>query len=307
MSEKIGPTLWRGEQSKNSLSFFPGVNRPGASCFSELFEIEDRNRFHKLFDEACSGDGSEGARIATLHSSALCALLFFHSVGTHPLRIELDGKQCIFHKVNFEIKNKVFANGKPSNIDVVLTGETTEKDVKVILYLESKFAEYYLYAKTTTKPYSAKYMDDPTINLGGLMGLYDGVSIVNNQSQEIVFRSTNPCYLEGIKQMLAHYIGISNDVDKHECEKKIQFYLGEILFDHGINNLELPKESGSVSALVDYSEKYKLFAKHVESLQAKRKLQILPKVLTYNELFQEKNQNFLLPKIKAFYFGESDS
>ena len=45
---------------------------------TEIFDIEDKDdRFKKKLKEACGGSGSEQRKITTLHSSSLCALLFF--------------------------------------------------------------------------------------------------------------------------------------------------------------------------------------------------------------------------------------
>lgn len=56
------------------------------TALKRVFSIKDCN-FDAKFGQACSGFGREERRIATLHSSSLCALLFFYNVTKeHPLK-----------------------------------------------------------------------------------------------------------------------------------------------------------------------------------------------------------------------------
>ena len=108
---------------------------------ASFFSIEDKDLFDKKFRMACSGNGGEGMKISTLHSSALCALLFFYNVcNNNPLVIK-ELPEYEFVDSVFEFKNKVI--GYPSNIDIVLLGyKKSNSDEKIILFLESKFSEY---------------------------------------------------------------------------------------------------------------------------------------------------------------------
>ena len=104
------------------------------------FGIEkEKDVFIKKFEMSCSGTGGELKKITTLHSSSLCALLFFFNVDTMPLKMR-GLENCEFTQSFFEFKNKVIRY--PSNIDVVLLGKNKITNKKVILFLESKFSEY---------------------------------------------------------------------------------------------------------------------------------------------------------------------
>ena len=84
------------------------------------FDInKNKDTFVKKFQMACSGTGDELKKITTLHSSSLCALLFFFNVDNKKLVIP-SLSEYEFTESYFEFKNKVI--GYPSNIDVVLLG-----------------------------------------------------------------------------------------------------------------------------------------------------------------------------------------
>ena len=85
---------------------------------------------------ACGGSGQEERRITTLHSSSLCALLFFYNVtDNHPLTIKGVGT---FKESVFEFRSPVRDEEHPSCMDVVLIGED-EEHKPLVLFLESKF------------------------------------------------------------------------------------------------------------------------------------------------------------------------
>lgn len=108
--------------------------------FCTNFKITNKELFATKFRMACSGSGNEIDKITTMHSSSLLALLsFFNVTEKNKLTIPgLDG--YLFEKSFFEFKNKVIKS--PSNVDVVLLGKN-KNGKKVILFLESKFTEYF--------------------------------------------------------------------------------------------------------------------------------------------------------------------
>ncbi|MCR5766753.1 MAG: hypothetical protein K6G09_12365 [Treponema sp.] len=110
---------------------------------ADFFEKSNKELFLKKFQMVCSGSGDEIKKITTLHSSSLCALLFFYNVTkTNKLIFPYSELHDIeFYDSLFEVKNQVIRS--PSNIDVVLIGEN-KKGSKVIFFLESKFSEYIL-------------------------------------------------------------------------------------------------------------------------------------------------------------------
>ena len=107
---------------------FEFADKDSASLVSESlannFGIEkEKDVFIKKFEMSCSGTGGELKKITTLHSSSLCALLFFFNVDNMPLKMR-GLENCEFTQSFFEFKNKVIRY--PSNIDVVLLGKNNE-------------------------------------------------------------------------------------------------------------------------------------------------------------------------------------
>ena len=118
-------------------------------------------------------------------------------------------------------------------------------------------------------------------------------------------------YNEGIKQMISHYYGIRNFMEKpadnEDVYKNIRDYeaeeiiLGEILFDNFAKNSDLEKKLNKYKD--DYSELATIINKQYEKDETKPKnieFKVLPKSLSYSEL-EEYISDF--PKIKKFYFG----
>ena len=133
---------------------------------------------------------------------------------------------------------------------------------------------------------------------------------------------SEPFYIEGIKQMISHYIGIRNVLNKKYCKEKNQdnaskqkvvedaietgnggkgaiVILGEIVFDRFIGDLELKPglKCGAV-----YSQKYEILADEIGKLikhDKVERLEIVKKELGYS-LFM-KNGHDIEPQIRAFY------
>ena len=280
------------------------------------FNIKD-DLFEKKFEMACSGSGDEIQKITALHSSSLCVLLFFYNVENKPLRLEIEkGKTVEFSKSFFEWKNPVFGND--SNIDVVLYSEKSN----ILLFLESKFSEYCKGQSKYGIPF--KYATDPFSK-----HLYSEICKKENgnfktdfKSRKIKFgkelkdgfyletkKGTN--YIEGIKQMISHYIGIINFLNGNSSEKeryekeipldeKTQFYLGEILFDEQLKNF--PKNRKE-----KYFDKYKTEYEKLENIlngdvskRTKKNFKIIPRILCYSELMDYISENNKC--IKNYYF-----
>ena len=130
----------------------------------KTFNIKNKKQFEEKFFEACDGNGKEAANLIRLHSSALCALLFFYNIFhkdekkiNNEITIKIDDNLVTFNDVFFEYKNNVVDKNHPSNVDIVLISKKGD----IILFLESKFAEYYLdYGPIEV---SRTYRDDETI------------------------------------------------------------------------------------------------------------------------------------------------
>ena len=310
--------------SRNSY-WFSGKEKP-KELLIKIFGIVNPEQFKEKFKMAVSGSGQEDKKILTLHSSSLCALLHFYNVtevNTMTLSLETDKKQRTveFTKSVFEFKSPVIIN--PSNMDVVLIGKDTESDEDVVLFLESKFAEYYTSASSARKGISQKYLNNKygadlyKDNVLTRLGLKRKKTDTKNF--ELVSMS-EPFYIEGIKQMISHYIGIRNVLEKNyykdpdnnskqeEVEKAIEtgnggkgaiVILGEIVFDRFIGDLELKPglKCGAV-----YSQKYEILSDEIGKLikhDKVERLEIVKKELGYS-LFM-KNGHDIEPQIRAFY------
>ena len=73
-------TEFKGSVSNNSYTFTNTSTTNEDICrnrLAELFGIKCFDLFKEKFAQSCRGSGQELKRIATLHSSSLCTLLFF--------------------------------------------------------------------------------------------------------------------------------------------------------------------------------------------------------------------------------------
>lgn len=312
----VEKTKYRGSFSDNSytLANTSPVNKDTCrNRLAELFGIKNPDLFKEKFAQSISGSGQELKRIATLHSSSLCTLLFFYNVSEeNPYIAEIKGTKYIFTYSRFEYQNTVIQGRNPSNIDVVLIGRDGSSDTPVVLFLESKFSEYYERTARQLKIASA-YLEN---NYGkslyakaslDKMGLY----IKEYDGQEnFILRSEETFYLDGIKQMISHYIGIRNlcnssharnDTVANAISGGARILLGEILFTKGIGKLRI---SNGKECFEAYREKYLILADELNN-QLKNdgmegKFTVLDDILSYSQ-FQDNNY-ILEPQIKRFYF-----
>lgn len=311
------PVVNTNGNSVNSYSFSNASTTCENICSNrliELFEITDKDLFKEKFHQSCGGSGNEIQRIGTLHSSALCALLFFYNVTeNHPLTLTVEGKECIFIHSRFEFKNPVIKN--PSNMDVTLVGRYADTGKPVILFLESKFSEYM--ERTDKKldisgaykdhKFSKAVYDEIPQKLGLIVSKIKTVKSKDGKTEKEIFTlsSSEPCYLEGIKQMISHFIGVNNFIEKGPVtnDHKIisaknddaDIYLGAILFDKGIGDFEISK---GVKCFESYKEKYESLADILNSQGTP--VRVIKELFSYT-MFQ--NSNFIKEdKIKEFYF-----
>ena len=64
---------------------------------TEIFKIANNELFKQKFSQSISGSGQELKRIATVHSSSLCALLFFYNVSeVNPYIMEIEEEEYVF-------------------------------------------------------------------------------------------------------------------------------------------------------------------------------------------------------------------
>lgn len=270
------------------------------------FDInKNKETFAKKFQMACSGTGDELKKITTLHSSSLCALLFFFNVDNKKLPIP-SLSEYEFIESYFEFQNKVIRS--PSNIDVVLLGKNIKTGKKVILFLESKFSEYI--TGIGKRKVSKSYFKSGCPSFP----IYDFIANKNifNFNKEKGFCDSEK-YNEGLKQMISHYYGIRRFMkrefvdDNENVYKNIREYgadeiiLGEILFDNFAKNSGLTKKLDDYKS--DYSKLAKIINEQYEKDETKPKnieFKVLEKSLSYSEL-EDYISDF--PKINKFYFG----
>ena len=312
----VEKTRFRGSVSNNSYTL---ANTSAANedvCenrLAELFGIKHRDLFKEKFSQSCGGRGQELKRIATLHSSALCALLFFYHVSKeNPYRMEIEGETYTFTCSCFEYQNTVIEGRTPSNIDVVLVGTDSYRK-PAVLFLESKFSEYH---ERTGKQLeiAVAYLDNrygKVLYGEGFLAKMGLDTVVRNGDKSFILCSEKDCYLEGIKQMISHYIGIRNLCDKpdkrddavaQEISAGAKVLLGEILFTKGIG--QLPIGNGE-ECFASYRKKYMILAdllnEQLEKDGISDKFTVLGDILSYSQ-FQGK-EYIQEPQIKRFYFG----
>ena len=294
----IHRSLWHGEESKNSFclkkteTYRTGIR----AILEERFGIMDKETFREKYLEAISGDGQEWTRITTLHSSSLAALLCFYSVCKgHELKID----DYTFDESFFEVKTQVYGTSE-SNMDVVLRGKDGNGET-VTLFLECKFSEYLdcgEYSGISKDAYLDKYEE-----LGLFDNPIDGILFKDGDALSIAPTEPRrkPVYCGGIKQMLSHYIGVSNysrnkekalgEHSRFKALNREHILLGEILFDFGES---IPNAN---EKLKNYSAAYSSLAEIINGNQSD--IEMLPEVILYNNVFdgdfiQEEN-------IRKFY------
>ena len=212
INTKIQSGRYKGRESENSLSI-PSGDDIGLSLF-KAFDLGNGSNFEtfsKAYNMAVAGDGDEESKIVTIHSSSLLALLCFFSVSpTNPLTIGEDK----YTEVMFEVKNVVIkADGrKPSNVDVLLVSKTADGKARKLLFLESKFTEYITHHPVELAlKYREFYkiLNDSLPNLKFRIGNYDVTHQDGSESTVFGLSSDERQYLEGIKQVFSHLLGIS--------------------------------------------------------------------------------------------------
>lgn len=304
LKDLIEPTA-QSEGSDTTYQF-KGKDEEKERILGEIFGL-DKGMLKLHFDSVCGGDGNEDEKINILHSSSLCGMLFFYNVsGGNKFNLQINGETIVFDTVTFEFKNSVIRN--PSNMDIVLLSE----DKKHVLFLESKFSEYYMSAGKKSSKISNAYMKNDyskelyAENVLTALGISEGKP-KTEADKKFIMVSNEEVYLDGIKQMISHYIGVcrrisgeKNNVDKHNdktnADKIIEsikngakVYLGEILFDFENTNSDDNETKMHFKAVADvYREKYEKLAAKMNELiknkEFKNEFEVLPKNLKYSDV-----------------------
>lgn len=279
--------------SKNDITTYKivGEEDTNGEAIQKAFRISNKEAFVRQYKKAISGNGDEKRKILRLHSSSKCSLLCFYNVKEKPITINIDDKDIVFDFSTFEFKNPVIRY--PSNMDVVLLSE----DRKTVLFLESKFSEYYISVENVSSFISDSYktnefsgpiyenISDIGLGLCSASLNYKDLKGIEKERKGFklytIDKSLN--YLDGIKQLISHYVGVRRRIrdrvdDKLKADtateqdieisteilnairnSESKVYLGEILFDKFV----LPqgcKEEDPVSILEKYSVLYKKLA-----------------------------------------------
>ncbi len=299
--------------SDNSYTFIGTSTTDEDVCrdkIADLFGIVEKEVFKVKFHQACGGDGHEIERIGTLHSSALCALLFFYNVtDSNPLIMKVNGRDCRFTYSRFEFQNRVIKGRRPSNMDITLVGEYVDGSKPVILFLESKFSEYMERLSKELK-ISESYLKNQISNNIYKNELHNlGLSTFECDANKFKISSREICYLEGIKQMISHFIGVNNFIngefvteDKNvtDFRNNADVFLGAILFDKGIGEYEISK---GVSCYGHYKAKYERLADILNSQNSP--VHVVKELLSYT-MFED--IDFIKEdRIIRFYFNLTNS
>jgi hypothetical protein len=282
----IEKTIWRDDIKSERSLCLKTDNPKDPSDIIATFDLNPQSFEEKFKKAAIEGDGQEFRRIRTLHSSSLICLLCFYGISEQkPLYLNLDGHDIKFTESLFEVKNPIgnHEEGKPSNIDVVLSGKDIITGKKAVLFLESKFSEYLSWgkhSKISDQVYGNTYKE--LINGGTLerMKLKYGPMKDEQLYYELTSNKGRTYhYAGGIKQMISHFLGVktvSGNAEYTDCD----IYLGEILF----------KFEDSIDAkqrkFNDYAELYKILSEGLNTISESR-FKVVSQILTYQEVFRD--------------------
>ncbi|MBR3821692.1 MAG: hypothetical protein IKJ37_08740 [Kiritimatiellae bacterium] len=259
----------------------------------------------KLFDQAATG--LELGRITQLNSSSLFAFLFFHSVSKgNGVKIDGFGDE-LFTNVAFEVSNKIdeatlpkiYEGRKPvSHIDVVLYNE-----MKVIL-LECKFSEYLEhYSCSPAKVASSVYGDFYNMLFGKEGNEIDELKkCVDDKNNAFIIvkgsESDQPCYYDGLKQTIAHFMGAHGILNSGRRHKDLQLedkelHLAEVVFDFSnFDSLSAEEREAANTALKTYAKFHKKLCDKLNSLRNRvpggRDVIVHSKLLSYQNDFKLK-------------------
>ncbi|MCI1786087.1 MAG: hypothetical protein LKI59_08125 [Bacteroidales bacterium] len=256
--------------------------------------------------EACSGSGTSEMR--TLRSSSLLCLACFYDLPNNPLSIRLNGKDYIFSESFFEIQNTC-VNGGKSNVDVVLVGKESSGK-SMVLFLESKFAEYLSFGKvqvSNKKESYQKLFEGEYRNV--IKGCNLTLNITEDNDRQPVIELLGEHYCTGPKQMICHHKGIINTLNSKSKSFKdprknylrslmlqSEILLGEIVFKFPGDTDSIKRGNIQISAFEDYSNIYQAVYNGLSGLSPN--VTIIDKLLTYQEVFKDYP---LEDKIKSFY------
>lgn len=294
------------QAGKTSLQFEPTEDNDKFKTLEQAFNIilpsncapkKNHSLFRTRFMEAAYGKGSEFREITQLNSSALVALMCFYPVNElNPIKITLvaDGTSHTLSltELHLEKENPVYSPNRPSSIDIALYGKDVSSGENVVLFLESKFGEYFRSENCRAgKSYKEFYSE--IVNIQSEQNLLRDIYFKADESGVEVNGPTHYC--EGIKQMISHYIGSENSYELNQENRTI--YLGTILFDFS------SLAQGSEISLEDYKTCYKGVARILNRIanNHKKDIRLIDDAFTYQEFFSKVGEFKLNEDVKEFY------
>lgn len=261
------------------------------------FDLPQCDNLNKAFLSATRGAGNEWREINQLNSSSLLAFLCFYRVSEEN---QIEIRKIKYDKVFFEVKSplpKIKGFKQPiSNMDIVLLNQKTSD----ILFLESKFTEYLFSCKPEVSGYYSEFYKN-LFSPKFKDFYYDQMN--NGRIKWKSESPREPMYLEGLKQMYCHYLGIQNSVNsckpswiKELLTCKANFRLGTILY----------KFNRDVDTKNRFDSYEKLYTQLTSRLTSSKNdagcISIENKIITYQEVFSENNKDFALPSlVREFY------
>ena len=290
--------------------------------FKKLFfknKSEDEfNLFKKKYAMVMNGDGHERKRILQSNSSALLGLLMFYNVERNNLKININGTDITFDESYFEWKNPVY--NRPSNMDIVLYSNESN----VLLFVESKFLEYIRDVSIMSNKISSEYLNreyskDIYNSIFDNNVYLKNIDTENNKDFTMSSLDNKYHYIDGIKQVISHTIGIINFIksfkdknlhnDYQNINKEINFnkfddstlvYFTEILY---LNN-EIKDNLSYVDFEKEYCKIMSIINNLIEKENFKSKFELLP-IINYLEIY-EKNISAINESVIEFYFSRKN-
>lgn len=296
------------QAGETSLQFKPTKDNDKFKTLEQAFNIilpskcapkKNHSLFRSRFLEAAYGKGSEVGNITQLNSSALVALMCFYPVNDlNPIKITLvaDGTNHTLSltELHLEKENPVYTPNRPSSIDIALYGKDVSSGENVVLFLESKFGEYFGSENCRAgKSYKEFYSE--IVNMQSKQNPPMDIQFKADESGVEVMGRTHSHYCDGIKQMISHYIGSEKSYELNQENRTI--YLGTILFDFS------SLAPDSKNSLEDYKTCYKGLARILNSIanNHKKDIRIIDDAFTYQEFFSKVGEFKLDEDVKEFY------
>lgn len=266
---------------------------------------------HKLFNQAATG--LELRRITQLNSSSLFAFLFFHSV-SEDNGVKIKGFEGeLFTNVAFEVNNKIdektlsmeYLKGrKPvSHIDVVLYNE------KSAILLECKFSEYLEHYSCApakvARVYDAFYNKLFGVDGKEIDGLVKCSDDKNNAFITVKGSESKPCYYDGLKQTIAHFMGAHGILNSGRGHKNLrldgkELHLVEVVFDFSsIDALPDKEREEADEALRTYAEFHKRLCEKLNTIKVDYRQELGRKITVHTDLLRYQH-DFTLKLPSAF-------